>query len=78
LGTLAKAFNRMAVQLQKLFASWEAKNQEADKACTEAEKVSKAKSLFMANMSHELRTPLNVIIGYSEMLGEEGCDVNCE
>jgi len=78
LGTLAKAFNRMAVQLQKLFASWEAKNQEADKACTEAEKVSKAKSLFMANMSHELRTPLNAIIGYSEMLEEEDCDVNCE
>ncbi|MBD1830081.1 HAMP domain-containing protein [Microcoleus sp. FACHB-61] len=78
LGTLAKAFNRMAVQLQKLFASLEAKNQEADKARTEAEKASKAKSLFMANMSHELRTPLNAIIGYSEMLEEEASDLNCE
>ena len=78
LGTLAKAFNRMAVQLQKLFASWEAKNQEADKACTEAEKVSKAKSLFMANTSHELRRPLNAIIGYSEMLEQEAFEVNCE
>ena len=53
----------MAVQLQKLFASLEAKNQEAEKARTEAEEANKAKSLFLANMSHELRTLLNVIIG---------------
>jgi signal transduction histidine kinase len=26
---------------------------------------------FVANMSHELRTPLNVIIGYSDLLGDE-------
>ncbi|MEG4108501.1 HAMP domain-containing protein [Microcoleus sp. S13_C5] len=45
LGTLAKAFNHMAWQLQKLFASWESKNKEAEKA-------SKAKSLFLANTSH--------------------------
>ncbi|MEG4393274.1 ATP-binding protein [Microcoleus sp. BROC3] len=78
LGTLANAFNHMAVQLQKLFASLEAKNQEADKARTEAEKASKAKSLFMANMSHELRTPLNAIMGYSEILEDEACELNCE
>ncbi|MEG4928141.1 MULTISPECIES: ATP-binding protein [unclassified Microcoleus] len=78
LGTLANAFNHMAVQLQKLFASLEAKNQEADKARKEAEKASKAKSLFMANMSHELRTPLNAIMGYSEILEDEACELNCE
>ena len=78
LGTLATAFNRMAVELQKLFASLEIKNQEAQKARTEAEEASKAKSLFLANMSHELRTPLNAIIGYSEMLEEEAFDLNCE
>jgi signal transduction histidine kinase len=78
LGILAKAFNHMAVELQKLFASLEIKNQEAQKARTEAEEASKAKSLFLANMSHELRTPLNAIIGYSEMLEEEAVDLNCE
>ncbi|MEG4579744.1 HAMP domain-containing protein [Microcoleus sp. MON1_C5] len=78
LGTLAKAFNRMALPLQKLFPSWEAKNQEAEKVRNEAEKASNAKSFFLANMSHELRTPLNAIIGSCEMLEEEAFDLNCE
>ncbi|MBW8039353.1 MAG: response regulator [Planctomycetes bacterium] len=31
-----------------------------------------AKSQFLANMSHEIRTPMNAIIGFSEVLAEEG------
>ena len=36
-----------------------------------AERVSRAKSIFLARMSHELRTPLNAVIGYSEILLED-------
>ncbi|MDW7732896.1 MAG: histidine kinase N-terminal 7TM domain-containing protein [Methanolobus sp.] len=36
-----------------------------------AEEANRMKSEFLANMSHELRTPLNVIIGFSDLLGEE-------
>jgi PAS domain S-box-containing protein len=36
------------------------------------EDLSQAKSAFIANMSHELRTPLNAVIGFSEMLLEQG------
>jgi len=41
--------------------------QEALDAC-------RAKSEFLANMSHEIRTPMNAIIGFSELLLEDGLD----
>src|SRR4030042_6410602 len=37
-----------------------------------AEESEKLKSAFLANMSHEIRTPMNGIIGFSDLLKEEG------
>jgi signal transduction histidine kinase len=47
---------------------------ELERAKNAAEEANRAKSAFLAHMSHELRTPLNAVIGYSEMLVEEGED----
>jgi two-component system sensor histidine kinase RpfC len=41
----------------------------------EAEKASRAKSMFLASISHELRTPLNAVIGMGDLLAETPLDV---
>jgi len=39
-----------------------------------AEESDRLKSSFLANMSHEIRTPMNAIIGFSELLEDDGQD----
>ena len=39
-----------------------------------AETANLSRSIFLAKMSHEFRTPLNAVIGYSELLLENGHD----
>lgn len=46
-----------------------------DIALERAQFADSAKSRFLTNMSHELRTPLNGIIGYSEMIYEDGVGI---
>ncbi|MBN1819056.1 MAG: response regulator, partial [Sedimentisphaerales bacterium] len=46
--------------------------EQAKLMANEAIQASKSKSEFLANMSHEIRTPMNAIIGFSDVLIEEG------
>jgi len=42
------------------------------KSVQRAEEADMLKSAFLANMSHEIRTPMNAIIGFSEILSDQG------
>jgi len=48
------------------------RTREVETARALAEEASRHKSEFLANMSHELRTPLNSILGFSQILQEQG------
>lgn len=41
-----------------------------------AEEADKLKTSFLANMSHEIRTPMNAIMGFSNLLVDEGMTVD--
>ena len=44
-------------------------------AKTKAEESDRLKSSFLQNISHEIRTPMNAIVGFSQLLKEDGITI---
>ena len=78
-GKIFEEFNNMASQLSLARGEINEKNEEltrANKKLNEeklkAESADRLKSAFLANMSHEIRTPMNGIVGFVDLLNDEG------
>lgn len=67
LENVVKLSNLFSIAIEKVQSI-----EELVKSKEKAELSDKLKSAFLANMSHEIRTPLNAIVGFAQMLGEEG------
>ncbi len=71
LGALVDNFNELLGRIER-DRELQARNDELKREKARIEAAARAKTEFLANMSHEIRTPMTAILGYIELLTDDG------
>ena len=69
-----KELQRLNNELQESLSQINEVNHRLENALCKAEESEQLKAAFIQNISHEIRTPLNVIIGFSNLVLDDGVD----
>jgi signal transduction histidine kinase/CheY-like chemotaxis protein/ligand-binding sensor domain-containing protein len=73
---LSKANEELTLHRKKLESLVQERTKDLEAAKLKAEESDRLKTSFLANMSHEIRTPMNAICGFSDILTDEGTDLD--
>lgn len=65
-------FKNMAATVNLMLDIRINKEKELVQAREHAEKSDKLKTAFLSNMTHEIRTPMNAVVGFSQLLQQDG------
>jgi signal transduction histidine kinase/ActR/RegA family two-component response regulator len=67
-----EGLRRHAAELAETTQTLEKQSVALVEARQAAETANEAKSNFLANMSHEIRTPMTAVVGYADLMAEQG------
>lgn len=70
--TMQEALNDYLKSIEKINSEMAQHNEELAEANRQAREGARQKKLFIQNMTHQIRTPLNIILGFSQVLRDEG------
>lgn len=68
----AAALHEQHDRIEHLVEELQERSRDLEEANSELQRVARYRSLFLARMSHELRTPLTSILGFTEILLDQG------